>query len=232
MRDHLRRPRVTVNPRELKKSSDIRRAAASPVKIAGERTPTETGYVVLGHHGKNFETFYEVMLPGTGSAFYLHEKKDRAIWLIAGQGFVTTQKGDGPQTTRRIVAGDHIDLERGTTYRISTTATERLEFFVTQSSKYSSALQIVAPSDAVKAPTKSDLKEPTLDERLGTVAPTAPRRRRSKAAQQQTRSHRKSPQVEETYSIVSEPPDPRRVGTLAGVNTQPTGGRFDDAGAG
>jgi mannose-6-phosphate isomerase-like protein (cupin superfamily) len=235
--NELRRPRRVVQPRELKKSSQRRKAALSPVKVAGQREPTETGYIVPGYIGKTFETFFEVMLAGSASAFLLHEKKDRAIWVIAGTGFVTTQKKGEKQTTRRLITGDTVSFDRNTTYRIATTASEQLEFFVTQSAKYDATLQIVAPSDAPREATEAELIEPTLEERLGTIGTAVPTRRRgSKAAQQQARTHRKSRQVEETFKIVPESgapaADPRRAGTPTGVNVQPSGGRFDESGAG
>ncbi len=230
----LRRRRALISPRDLRKSSQSRRAA-STVKVAGEREPTETGYRAAGYTGKNFETFFEVMLSGTASAFLLHEKKDRSFWVISGQGFLTTEDSVNGQKTRRIFPGEHVSLDRGVTYRIATTATDQLEFFVSQSAKYEVSLQIIAPSDATRVATEAQLAEPSLDERLsqGTSAQPVSRRRGSKAAQQQKLRHRRSPQVEETFKVV---PDGRQVvpgsGGHVGVNAQPGGGRFDDAGAG
>jgi mannose-6-phosphate isomerase-like protein (cupin superfamily) len=238
MQHDLKRRRVKVNPRDLPKSSRIRAVAAtSPIKVAGQREPTETGYRVPGYEGKTFETFFEVMLAGTASAFFLHEKKDRAVWLMAGQGFLTTETKEHGQKTRRLISGDSISLNRGTTYRFATTATEQLEFFVTQGVKYEATLQIIAPSDATRTASAEQLAEPTLDERVGTMtAQQSTRRRRSKAAQQQTQTRRRtSPQVEETFKIVPESgqaTDPRSTGSGAGVNVQPSGGRFSDIGAG
>lgn len=235
--DIARRKRPKISPRDLKKSSQVRReASGAPIKIAGSREATETGYRVPGYAGKNYETFYEVMLAGSASAFLLHEKKDRTAWIVGGQGFVTTKRGDEAQKTRRVITGDCLTFERGTTYRLSTTSTEQLEFFVTQSAKYESALQVVEPTDAPRQATEDEMAEPTLDERLGTVvAKPATRRRRSKAAQQQRAQHRRSAQVEENFKVVPEnqtSEDPTRAGVAAGINAQPTGGRFDEAGAG
>lgn len=230
----LRRPKPKVSPREFRKSSQIRRAAASPVKVAGQRVPTETGYRVPGYYGKSFETSFEVMLPGSASGFYLHEKKDKSIWIVGGQGFVTTGKVGEPPKTRRVIIGDTVSFDRGTTYRISTTASEQLEFFVTQAARYDVTLQTIMPSDATKVATDADLVEPTLDERLGTAG-LKPRERKSKAAQQQARLHRKSAQIEETFRVVPESTvmtEPARAGYSAGVNAKPSGGRFSDAGAG
>ncbi len=232
------RRRVAVNPRDLKKASRTRAAQMSPVKVGGKREPTETGYRVPGYRGKNFETFFEVMLAGTASAFFLHEKKDRSIWLISGQGFITTETKAHGQKTRRLIPGDTIALDRGVTYRLATTATEQLEFFVTQSAKYGATLKIVAPSDAMRQASAAEMAEPSLDERLGTVVSKPSRRRGSKAAQQQALRHRSgkgmSPQVEETFKIIPDrdAPDPRATGGVAGLNAQPSGGRFNDVGAG
>jgi len=237
MANDLRRMRDKVLPRDLKKSSTTRRAhAQNPIKVAGQRELTETGYTVEGYCGKAFETFFEVMLPGTASAFYLHDKKDKSIWIIGGQGFVTTDSPTTGQQTRRVISGDTVAFERGVTYRLATTANMQLEFFVTQAAKYGVALQVVVPSDATKAASAADLVEPTLRERLGqaTTVPTE-RRGRSKAAQQQARKHRRSAQVEDKFSIVPAAiaPDPRGTGSsVAGMNAAPSLGKFDDAGAG
>ena len=102
-----------MSPRDLPKASR-RRAdrAASPLKVAGQRVPTETGYRVPCYQGKTFETYFEVMLPGSASAFLLHDKKDRSLQLLTGQGFITTETKEAGQKTRRLIPGDTITLER------------------------------------------------------------------------------------------------------------------------
>lgn len=227
-----------MSPRTLRKASR-HSAAPSLVKIAGEREPTETGYRVLGYAGKSFETFYEVMLSGTASAFLLHEKKDKSLWIISGQGFITTETKKEGQKTRRLIPGDAISLDRGTTYRIATTATGQLEFFVSQSAKYAATLTIVAPADATRTATASELEEPSLEERLGsgTPASSSRRNRRSKAALQQSlrpSTPGRSLQVEETFKVVPAGTSGSADGpiTVSGLNAQPSGGRFNDEGAG
>lgn len=237
-RDLRRRQRPQISPRDLKKSSRVRREqSGGPLKLAGERVPTETGYRVLGYKGRNYEMYYEVMLAGSASAFMMHKKKDRTIWIVGGQGFVTTKHVDQAAITRRIVSGDALTFERGVAYRLSTTASEQLEFFVSQSAKYESALVEVQPTDAPRQATADEMAEPTLDERLGTVvSKPQTRRRRSKAAMQQSRTHRRSPQVEETFKVVSDggtAAEPTVAAVSApGVNPQPSRGHFDEEGAG
>ena len=243
--DKLRNRHQQISPRHLKKASRVTQDENPYVKIAGTREPTETGYVVRGYFGKNYETYFEVMLAGTASPFYLHPKKDRTFWILNGRGFLTTQQEGKEQVTKKIITGDQITVERGTTYRIATTSTEQLQMFITQSPKYEVSLEIVAASNATKSPEEYQLREPTIEERLGTISPEmasavgrSKPRYRSKAAQQQARTHRKSRQVEIRDEVTIVPSngataiDPDRAGTAAGMNAQPSRGVFDESGAG
>lgn len=242
-RDLQKRSRQKTLPRQIRKRSDRVNRDKQNLMVSGARQKTATGYIVPGFQGKSFETYYEVMLAGTATDVMRHQKKDKAFWVISGDGFLTmdTPSGSG-QITRRLIPGDHINLPRGTTWRISTANQQSIEMFVSQQAKYSASLEVVEDSGAFKEATAADLREPSMAERLGEELTTrVPRRaRNSKAAQQQAamRSGRRSKQVvnaDGSYQIVPEGPvEASKLGHAgsAGVNAQPTGGHFDEAGAG
>lgn len=238
MKNDLKRRNKKVSPRNLKKHSDIMSQYNSNLKIPGNRVTTETGYRVEGFKGKSFEVFYEVMLKGTATDFLYHEKKDRTLWFISGDGFVSVDDKENGQIVRRIVPGDCVGLPRGTKYQISTTSNSQLEFFAAQSVKYEAALQTAEQTGSYKKATEEDLREPSMSERLGESPAPSRRPRTSKAAQQQILKSRgkKSPQVEAKENFVvredAGSSDPRQFAFQQGKNAQPTGGKFDDEGAG
>jgi mannose-6-phosphate isomerase-like protein (cupin superfamily) len=229
-----RRHRKKVDPKSLKKHSDVvrDRGGDDSISMAGTRIATNTGYRIDGTKGAGFETFYEVMLPGTCGARVCHEKKDRALWIYAGQGFLETVVGEEQNltTTRRLVPGDHVTLKKGTIYRISTTAKQQLGFVVTQSPKYESRLTTLEEPSATQEPTPADLAEPSEYERTRGVPGVNPRRG-SKAAQQQQQVQGKRKKSLQIESFV--PNEPARAGAgVSGINIRPSGGRFDESGAG
>lgn len=238
MKHDLKQRKKKVSPRDLKKHSDIVKKYTYDLKVPGTRNITETGYRVEGFKGKMFETFYEVMLKGTATDFLYHEKKDKSLWIISGDGFVSVEDEKNGQIVRRVVAGDCIALPRETKYKISTTSNTPLELFVSQSINYDATLQVIEKVGSHKQPSEDDLKEPTMSERLGEAPAPSRRPRNSKAAQQQVLKSRgkRSKQVEADDGFIvredAEAVEHRQLGFQQGKNAQPTGGKFDDEGAG
>lgn len=178
----LKRKRRQPDVRKIKKHSDIMRRHSGNVLVGGARERTETGFIVPGYRGKNFETYFETMLAGTATATLYHEKKDRVLRVISGSFFVIIEK-DGEQKQSRAIPGDELVFERGTSYRLAT-AGEDIEFFVVQSPKYAATLEVSGqpvisdvPSHLLQAPTQSQRLNPNLPK-------AGPGRRGSKAKQQ------------------------------------------------
>ena len=222
---------------KVKKHSAYSKKREKRIVVGGARQKTDTGFRVPGFAGKSFETFYEVMLPGTSTPTLLHPKKDRTIRVMAGSAFVvisrTLDDGTVDTTQRRVIAGDEVALERGLTYRIAT-ANEQLELVVCQQAKYEASLE-VSDDGIIRDVTPDMLRTPTPRERLVEMRPADVRQTRkgSKAKQQMiaARGGRTSAQVE-AIANVSGASAPEYAGTASGLNAKPTGGRFDDAGAG
>ncbi len=115
--------------------------------VNGERTYTDTGFTIQGSTTKNYETFYELMMAGTSGPRLMHPKKSRTYRVIDGAGYAFTVV-EGTPTQKPIFPGDEITVEAGMTYKFSTSTSQPLHLAVTQDSKYSVHLEILAPSDA------------------------------------------------------------------------------------
>ncbi len=225
-------------PRKIKKRSDYIREHTDTVKVPGEREPTSTGYRVSSFKNGSFETFYEVMMAGTSTNRYRHEKKDKVVWVLAGQGFLELQREGETSATKRLVPGDHVAIPRGSSFRITTTSKQTLEMLVTQQAKYEAKLEVVEELETICEVTAQDLAEPSLDERMRSVVDFRPRRG-SKAAKQQVadraargREGGGRPPVDPRSPTGFQDVNPETMGFQQGKNARPTGGKFDDAGAG
>jgi len=221
-----------VDPKQFRRSSNHALHKPASARASGERKPTPTGYKIDVHGGDTFEMYYEAMLPGTCSPRLSHDDKERAFWVLEGQGFLSIQTGK-LIADRRLIPGDHVVLEKGSVYKIATTAREQLDLIVTQDAGYEDDVSVLAESEAVKAPSEEQLQEPSQFEReTGIVA----RPRRGSKAREQLQEKfagRVSPQIEimnpEEHNSVKPP---ESAATVAGVNAQPSHGVFDDEGAG
>jgi hypothetical protein len=168
-----------------------------------------------------------MMLASTSTAELRHPTKDRTLRVLSGSIFVisssddTEQDGKGFASQQQLSPGDEAALERGTTYRIAT-STYPAEMYVSQQAKYELSLEVVKEvMDPVHVP------ESLLEQRSTQPVVT---RRGSKARQQSVAySKRVSPQV---MNAVSSAPAPESAGTPDVINVKPSGGRFDEAGAG
>lgn len=218
------------DPQKIKKHSQIVQQKAKGVVVVGERVKTETGFRIAGHISRGFETYYEVMLPGTASALVLHPKKDRVARIIAGTGFVILDDGTTPAVDRKIQAGDEVVLKAGISYRFATASQDSIEMQVTQDSKYESRLEIIQEASSIADITDGQLKSAVRIENTESIV-----RRGSKARQQQAAAagtHNPSQQVV-ALADDSEPEAAAAVATQAPImNARPSMGRFDESGAG
>lgn len=228
---NLKSGRKQIDATKVKKHSDImRHRGGSSLVVAGAREETPRGYRVPGFSGKSFETFYEVMLPRTSTPVLRHPKKDRVIRVASGSAYVVH---DNEQ--HRLIAGDELALERGTSYRIATSG-EQADLFVCQQAKYEVSLEVVEDVGVgVGSNVPEDLlEEPTLDERLGTMRPAELDRSRegSKAKEQLKDLHEDRRALKKAAKDVSEDMFPEFAPAVTGINARPTGGRFGEEGAG
>lgn len=221
----LQKRRRPINPRNIKKHSDIvRRHVQSDVGvIKGDREKTDTGFIVKGFSGKNFETFIEVMMEGTSTPILKHEKKDRTVRVLSGLLAVITDK---PSALSR---GQELALERGTEYRLAAPKGD-VEFLVCQSTNYAATLEVVDSSEA-------SATEMNVDQLQGyrsapEFAPT--RRRGSKAKEQlavQATERRTPGQLQQLGKSPRKGPA-SAAAAVEGTSPRPSMGRFDDSTAG
>lgn len=180
------RKKEQVSPRSLRKASRHRnqypeiRAAA-----AGGREPTRTGYVIPGISCKEYETFYEYIDSQQSTDKIMHEKKTRSYRVLGGRGFAVLE-AEGKQTSVVLVAGIELHIPPGTSCTIATTSTDVVELIVIQSSKYSARMEILETFDTKSSLDNSNLGDVTEQDLVRkSSTPPIPRRRGSKAAEQQ-----------------------------------------------
>lgn len=174
-----------VNPRTIRKRSDIVRERESNIKVSGERTPTKTGFKVPGSSQPDFETFYEVIMGGMVTDQVVHPTCSRAVRILAGRCVCTVFREER-STTVTLVPGDEILLGPGVGYTLTTVPDISVELFVSQSANYDSGL-IVQRESTSTAEVPSSLLEPVSREEALEHALVSKGRRRgkSKAAEQQ-----------------------------------------------
>lgn len=230
----VHRRRRQVNPRTIKKRSDVVRLqeqeASKSFLIKGKREETNTGYKVVGFTGK-FETYFEFMLPKTSTNVYSHPAKTRTYRVLTGGGALMKLKDVkvGEETkvetsVQKLSAGDEVVVEPGTSFRLLATDFG-LEMFVTQEEKYDSRLKKIADTEVmVEAP--SDLLDPPSEEEVEKATEAAQgirARRGSKAAQQQS-----AQKPTQGGAAAAEPLERMPEAASVGVNARPTMGNFRD----
>lgn len=228
VKTQTRRRRAQIDPKTLKKHSDLVKKHVDKLVILGEKVATDTGYRILGFSGKNIETFFEAFFPGAVSDLITHPKKDRVVRVLDGSGYVIIHKS-GEIVDKRLHPGDEVILPAGIVYRFATADSESLALQVSQDSKYESRIQIVEKSDNTLVVSKDDLKP---NERL--VDNKIKSRQGSKAKQQQqhlSKERGRLTRVDLTEGVADTGVD--NAGSLSHVmNIRPSFGRFDEEGAG
>lgn len=220
----LQRKRRLPDPRSIKKHSDIvrRRVQNDVGVIHGEREKTDTGFIVKGFFGKNFETFIQVMMEGTSTPVMKHEKKDRTVRVLSGMLAVATDKHSV------LLRGQELALERGTEYRLLAPKGD-VEFLVVQSANYAATLEVVDASEAVT----TDISAETLGAYKAAPASQPTQRRGSKAKQQlAARAADRRTQGKELQLGKSPSQGPSSATAAPVMNPQPSMGNFDDSSAG
>ena len=228
-----RKRRPQIDPKTLKKRSQIAQRKTPSVVVTGEKEATSTGFRILGHSGKVIETYYETLLAGTASDTVVHHKKDRIVRILAGIGFVVLSVGSDDPVTRKVYAGDELVFKAGTTHRLVTTSDQGLELHVSQEAKYDHRMEVVAKSDATKEVSEGMLQPSVRDETVRGIQP----RRGSKARMQQAIKSGGRVPSGQVFDSSGQPVAPREAAdgiatAVSGLNARPSMGRFDEAGAG
>lgn len=216
-----KRPRV--NPRTIKKHSNIVNRVDTEVKVTGVREPTTTGYRAQGTVAPDYETFFEVMVRDTISSKVVHPLKTRSIRVLGGEAVAVLYKDDQVRQVF-LVPGDEIALAPGIAYQVATKSGTGVEFFVSQSAGYDADLVEIEATSTVVSMSPEDLMEVTREEVLEDYIHNhmaQPRRRgESKAALQQAK-------IAKIKGQVVSAPTPMGAVRTEGLNARPSMGSFD-----
>ena len=166
------RRKRNIDPKTLKKHSAIlSEQTGNDVVVLGFKEETKTGYMIPGHAGNKFVTFFEVMLPGSASGMCMHPEKERTIRVLAGQGFVLLKGEEDVETQIPIAPGDEVAFKTGVSYRLSTTSLVPLELFVVQDKRYGDGLVVVekstTPVEAALLDLTPNVREETVTTQRG-----------------------------------------------------------------
>lgn len=198
-KDHKRRE---IDPKKIKKHSNIVRQFTNSTRVSGEREATKSGFKAGIYNGKMFESYYEQVMEGASSDLVMHDKKYRTLRVLSGTGFLLTVENPTEQKElwkldqRPLIAGDVIECEPGKAYRLATTDRDILELVVTQEPKYDSKLAVLEESEAVANITEDMLNSVSRSDIINDLN-FVPVRRGSKAREQQAAIRGDRPEVTE-----------------------------------
>lgn len=228
------RARQQIDPKTLRKHSRIVEKRQDPVVVAGDKAQTDFGYTIDGYKGKLFETKFVCIMPSSMTPKWQHEKKTRVLRVVGGVGHYETFTEAGETTVRPVTFGDEVVIEPGTTYRIRSSPS-KLEFFVTQESKYESTLKELAPAESVAQVPAEELQSVTQEDKTHQQAVVMNIRRasRNNLAREQIASMRGQASVEARRGPRSSQSEETffRNGAGEGLNAMPVA-NFDPDGAG
>jgi len=215
---------IQIDPKTIKKHSDIAKVNNNNALVAGDREKTKTGFIVPGYTGPGFETYFEVLMPGAVSDRLRHAKKNRVLRVVSGVGFVISET-EGEQKEIKIKPGDEFVCEAGSAYRVCTTNKDPLSLFVVQDSKYLARLEVLEESTLTDA---SSIDEFVSNMRTQSFQDTTTARKGSKAKEQLVAFRKGSP-VATTETAKAKD----SVATVVqSHNVRPSMGNFDAEGAG
>lgn len=102
-----RRVDVIVDPKQLRKASDVRRKrspADGQVVRRGDMVHTETGYGRTLFENDRFVVRHQVLAPGSSIGFGLHPSSDRFVYVASGRVYVVTERA-GQREVNNVSAG-------------------------------------------------------------------------------------------------------------------------------
>jgi len=148
-----RKKRKVINPRDIKKHSDIVKKQVNTGFVFGDKIETKTGFITTGFSNKNFKTYFQFLDIQNVTDLVMHDKKTKVINVLSGSGFVifvenpTEAKENWKGTEHRLIPGDTVELGAGRAYSIATTANNTLLFSVVEDSKYDARVVVIEESD-------------------------------------------------------------------------------------
>lgn len=226
MRNRLDRRRQQIDPKTLRKHSGIVAKTHDDLKVVGDRTQTDYGFVIDGFTGK-FETFFMYIVSSAMTPAWQHDKKSRVYRINAGVGYYMTWGEDGNATSRPVTAGDEVIAAPGVKHRLGTTGQSVLEIFVSQEAKYNAHLVEVEPTQVATVP--NDLLESVSED--GRIVFGHTRGTRGSRAAEQIAAQRGEPSVRGRRGKDGPDVDTFMRSGVAGVNALPIM-NFNDDGAG
>lgn len=177
--------RRQLDPKLIKKHSQIVRDRSEPLLVVGDRTRTDYGYTIPGVFHKSFETLHMV-IAGTTTPLWEHPKKLRVYRVVAGTGhFQEHVKGEEDCTnveTKALSPGDEVVAEPGRPHRL--VADSKLDLYVTQDYKYEANLVEVMPVERIAEVSNADLQSLSSENKMSIRDGTFLRRGRTKAVEQ------------------------------------------------
>lgn len=182
--------RKGIDPKTIRKHSDIVRQATNSTRVSGEREVTKTGYRAGVYLGKTLESFYEYFMEGAYTDLSMHDKKYKVVRVLGGTGYLLTVtnptelKESWITEEKTLVPGDVVEFEPTKAYRIATGSTDPLEVVVTQEPKYDSRITVIEETDMVANITESMLHSVTRTDIIDDMNYVPPPRGPSKAVQQ------------------------------------------------
>lgn len=230
------RARQKVNPRKVKKASETRKKYAhaqpgvpadpSSAQAIGflashidDREKTEFGYRVEIEKGK-YEVYHYVFASSVATPKWLHEKKSRSFFVLSGVGGLQTEDQDQETGYTRLHVGVHCTVAPGVPYQLFVGGNQPLEVLVVQERSYEARLKRV--EEGTPAEFGEDLGVDATEVELKQVLDSIPpRRKKSKAAQQELKrriqnQQRKPPELQNsvTTDLPKETPDSRTGTTI------------------
>lgn len=219
-----------IDPKTLKKGTAARMdSVAATTPALGRRLATNYGYIIEGAKTAAYETRFEYMEVGASTGVVSHPSKYITFRCFRG-GVTVLMMQDSSTYERVLLVGDEISIPPQSKYRLAC-GSSYCELFVTQEANYDQDLELWDQSQHRSVSVDPFLlKDVSEDSRV----PKNYTRHKSKAVEQATNLQR-SRQGDGPVSLPGIPTSsvpPERSSPSVGINAAPSGGKFDDSGAG